>query len=38
VLLFHRDLRDGEQCELKYGEDWKKYCAIVKYRLIPYVY
>jgi len=38
VLLFHRDLRDGEQCELKYGDDWKKYCAIVKYRLIPYVY
>ena len=38
VLLFHRDLRDGEQCAAKYGDDWKKYCAIVKYRLIPYVY
>ena len=38
VLLFHRDLRDGEQCEIKYGEDWKKYCATVKYRLIPGVY
>ena len=38
ILLVHRDLRDCEQCELKYGEDWKKYCRIVKYRIIPYVY
>jgi len=34
----HRDGRDGEACEQKYGEDWKRYCAIVKYRLIPFIY
>ena len=38
VLLVHRDLRDGEQCELKYGNDWKRYCDIVRFRIIPYVY
>ena len=38
VLLVHRDLRDGEACEHKYGQDWKRYCQIVKYRLIPYIY
>lgn len=38
VLLVHRDLRDGEQCELKYGSDWKRYCEIVRFRIIPYVY
>jgi protein-S-isoprenylcysteine O-methyltransferase Ste14 len=38
ILLVHRDGRDGEACEEKYGDDWKKYCAIVKYRLIPYIY
>jgi len=38
ILLVHRDLRDGEQCELKYGDDWKRYCEIVKFRIIPYVY
>ena len=38
VLLVHRDLRDGEACAEKYGRDWDKYCAIVKYRLVPYLY
>ena len=38
ILLLHRDLRDGEACEKKYGADWEKYCKIVKYRLIPWVY
>ena len=38
ILLVHRDMRDGEACQEKYGKDWDKYCAIVKYRLIPYVY
>lgn len=38
-LLIHRQLRDEEQMLQKYGdEDWKKFCSIVKYRLIPYVY
>ena len=38
VLLVHRDLRDGEACEKKYGKDWDKYCSVVRYRLIPFVY
>ena len=38
ILLVHRDMRDGEACQEKYGKDWDKYCAVVKYRLIPYVY
>lgn len=38
-LLIHRQLRDEEQMLHKYGEeDWKRFCSIVKYRLIPYVY
>lgn len=39
ILLIHRQLRDEHQMELKYGEtDWKRFCSIVKYRLIPKIY
>ncbi|KAK9904927.1 hypothetical protein WJX75_005751 [Coccomyxa subellipsoidea] len=38
ALLVHRDLRDGHACALKYGKDWDRYCAIVKYRIVPLVY
>lgn len=38
ILLVHRDGRDAEACEKKYGDDWKRYCALVKYRLIPFIY
>lgn len=39
ILLVHRQLRDEEAMLHKYGPaDWKKFCSIVKYRLIPYVY
>ncbi|EPX73242.1 C-14 sterol reductase Erg24 [Schizosaccharomyces octosporus yFS286] len=38
VLLIHRYGRDDHKCNEKYGDDWKKYCQIVKYRIIPYVY
>ena len=38
ILLAHRDARDSEACEEKYGADWARYCAIVKYRLIPFIY
>eukprot|EP01122_Echinamoeba_exundans_P003438 TRINITY_DN1353_c0_g1_i1.p1 TRINITY_DN1353_c0_g1~~TRINITY_DN1353_c0_g1_i1.p1 ORF type:complete len:473 (+),score=130.24 TRINITY_DN1353_c0_g1_i1:1770-3188(+) len=37
-LLFHRFARDDEECEKKYGEDWKKYTARVPYKIIPYVF
>ena len=38
VLLIHRQLRDELQCQHKYGRDWDKFCKIVRWRLIPYVY
>jgi len=38
ILLIHRDGRDGHACAVKYGKDWDKYCSIVQYRIVPYVY
>jgi Delta14-sterol reductase len=38
ILLVHRQMRDDDHCHHKYGKDWDKYCSIVKYRIIPYVY
>lgn len=38
VLLVHRERRDEEKCRKKYGKDWERYCKIVPYRIIPYVY
>ena len=38
VLLVHRDLRDEEMCEKKYGKDWATYKQKVPYRFIPGVY
>lgn len=37
-LLVHRIYRDEKKCKDKYGEYWNKYCNIVKYRLIKYIY
>jgi len=36
--LTHRQRRDDENCEKKYGKDWDKYKEMVPYRIIPYVY
>jgi len=38
ILLIHRDLRDEHSCKLKYGADWDRYCSIVRYKFIPYIY
>ncbi|EJU05623.1 ERG4/ERG24 ergosterol biosynthesis protein [Dacryopinax primogenitus] len=38
ILLTHRAMRDDEQCRKKYGDDWNKYKAIVRWRIIPYIY
>ncbi|KAF7374817.1 Glycosyltransferase family 2 protein [Mycena sanguinolenta] len=35
VLLIHRQRRDDEACEKKYGKDWKKYKELVPYRIFP---
>lgn len=37
-LLAHRAWRDEKRCSAKYGELWKKYCARVRFRMIPFVY
>lgn len=37
-LLIHRERRDNRDCEAKYGDDWKRYCEKVPYRIIPYIY
>lgn len=38
VLLVQRIYRDQERCKGKYGVYWDKYCEIVPYKLIPYVW
>lgn len=38
ILLVHRERRDEDKCERKYGEDWKRYKEIVRYRIIPGIY
>jgi len=35
ILLVHRCFRDEQRCLAKYGNNWEKYCAKVRYRLIP---
>jgi 7-dehydrocholesterol reductase len=35
ALLTDRALRDDNRCAIKYGEDWKAYCAVVRYRILP---
>jgi Delta14-sterol reductase len=35
ILLIHRSARDDHMCQVKYGDDWKTYKAIVPYRFIP---
>ena len=38
VLLIHRQLRDEEACQRKYGDDWEKYKEKVRWRLLPGIY
>jgi delta14-sterol reductase len=38
ILLIHRERRDNKFCSKKYGEDWKRYCERVRWRIIPGVY
>ncbi|PFH51778.1 hypothetical protein AMATHDRAFT_141557 [Amanita thiersii Skay4041] len=38
TVLIHRCSRDFERCSIKYGKDWERYCQVVKYKFIPYVY
>ena len=34
ILLVHRQIRDDEACEKKYGKDWARYKKIVPWRLV----
>lgn len=38
VLLIHRVFRDEEKCKAKYGVSWEKYCRVVPYRMIPFIF
>ncbi|KAF7166245.1 hypothetical protein CNMCM5623_000002 [Aspergillus felis] len=38
ILLIHRERRDDAMCAKKYGEDWKEYKRIVRWRILPWVY
>lgn len=38
ILLIHRSFRDDVRCRQKYGAYWDKYCQLVPYRIIPFVF
>ena len=38
VLLLHRTYRDDVKCRQKYGDAWQKYCRLVPYKIVPYVF
>ncbi|KAL1416213.1 hypothetical protein MTO96_006472 [Rhipicephalus appendiculatus] len=37
-VLVYEAYRFEDLCAKKYGQKWKQYCSIIKYRMIPYVY
>jgi protein-S-isoprenylcysteine O-methyltransferase Ste14 len=38
ILLIHRFYRDEQKCRLKYGSDWDRYCELVPWKIIPYIF
>ena len=38
ILLWHRERRDHDYCQARYGADWDAYCRKVRWRIVPYVY
>ena len=38
ILLVHRERRDHDMCQAKYGADWDAYCQRVRWRILPGVY
>lgn len=38
ILLIHRELRDEEKCQRKYGKDWETYKKRVPWRILPGTY
>ncbi|RGP79779.1 7-dehydrocholesterol reductase [Fusarium longipes] len=37
-ILWHRCYRDEKRCSMKYGDQWKEYCSLVKWRMVPGVW
>lgn len=37
VLLVDRAFRDDRRCAQKYTKDWKRYCKLVPYKILPYI-
>jgi len=37
ILLTERAFRDDRRCSKKYGEYWKNYCSLVRYKIIPFM-
>jgi len=38
LLLLDRAYRDDARCSGKYQQYWKKYCDLVPYRVIPFIF
>lgn len=38
ALLVDRQKRDDHNCKMKYGKDWDRYCEIVPYKIVPWLY
>ncbi|KAI9298934.1 ERG4/ERG24 ergosterol biosynthesis protein [Neoconidiobolus thromboides FSU 785] len=38
ALLVHRTMRDQNRCKGKYGPYWDKYCELVPYKIVPYIF
>jgi 7-dehydrocholesterol reductase len=38
LLLTDRSYRDDVRCGAKYGSSWDKYCKLVPYKVVPYVF
>lgn len=37
ILLVDRAFRDDRRCAKKYGQDWRAYCELVPYKIIPFL-
>lgn len=38
ILLTDRLFRDDTKCKSKYGKHWDAYCAVVPYKILPYIF
>lgn len=38
ILFVHRAHRDDQRCRKKYGPLWDEYCAVARFRMVPFLY